>query len=952
MRRMVRMSCRLAALGVAGLALPALADEQPDYPPFEEVSKGYTQVVSTADGAPSLYTVWRREKDGQLLAELPQGWQGQKHFIALTLATGSAYAGLQSGDMYVYWRQYDKRLALIAPNISVRSTGDDESKAGVKHIFTDRVLLDLPIVAMGPHGQPVIDLDEMLVQRADVFYGGSARGNPALASVKVVKAFPQNVEVAFELPMSDGVLREIHYSISLIPDSTGYEPRRADERLGYFTTVFNDLGKADYKDQWVRYINRWHLEKRDPSLKLSPPKNPIVFYVDHTTPVRYRRFVREGTLYWNKAFEKVGIKDAIEVYYQDAATGAHMDKDPEDVRYNFIRWLNNDMGTAIGPSRVHPLTGQILDADIILTDGWIRHFWQQYNELLPEVAMEGMGPRELAWLADRPNWDPRLRLLPPAERREALARRAARGFQRFGGHPAANADPSFIGDDEFDGLGHVHSQKNGLCLAARGKAFDVALMRMHMEMADPELLGQDAEQGAGEGTVADTLDGIPDWFVGPLLADLVAHEVGHTLGLRHNFKASSVYPLSEINSTTMKGRKPYTGSVMDYNPLNINMNSGPVQGDWTMIDIGPYDMWVIEYGYTFESDLKPVLARCVEPELVYATDEDTWGPDPLARRYDFAADPYDYAVNLFRLAEYHRGRLLDKFVKDGESWSKARHGYDMTLGTQMQAISIMANWLGGSNVVRDKKGDPGNRAPVTPVSAQQQRKALKFVIDHTFNDAAFGLTPDLLSRLTVDKWWDEGGMDGIFEDPTWPVHDRIMGIQAAAMTMLLTPTRLERVLDNEYKVAPDQDALTIAEIMGTIKDAAWTEITRAPDRNYTARQPMISSLRRNLQREHLERLIDLSLPGAGFSAAYKPISNLATQQLRELHAQISGIVGEDASPNARLDPYTLSHLAEAKLRIAKALDAQYIYNTDAFGGVIYPAGVFLEDRQAPVTPKR
>ena len=66
-----------------------------------------------------------------------------------------------------------------------------------------------------------------------------------------------------------------------------------------------------------------------------------------------------------------------------------MDKDPEDVNYNFVRWLNNDIGMAIGPSRVHPLTGQILDADIILTDGWIRHYQKQFAESLPDVAMEG-----------------------------------------------------------------------------------------------------------------------------------------------------------------------------------------------------------------------------------------------------------------------------------------------------------------------------------------------------------------------------------------------------------------------------------------------------------------------------------------------------------------------------------------------------------------------------------
>ena len=108
------------------------------------------------------------------------------------------------------------------------------------------------------------------------------------------------------------------------------------------------------------YINRWHLQKRDSKLKLSPPKEPIRFYVEHTAPVRYRRWIKAGIDYWNKAFEKVGLVDAIVIEYQDASpdSRAHMEKDPEDVRYNFIRWLNNDVGTAIGPSRVHPETGR------------------------------------------------------------------------------------------------------------------------------------------------------------------------------------------------------------------------------------------------------------------------------------------------------------------------------------------------------------------------------------------------------------------------------------------------------------------------------------------------------------------------------------------------------------------------------------------------------------------
>ena len=73
---------------------------------------------------------------------------------------------------------------------------------------------------------------------------------------------------------------------------------------------------------------------------LDIPKEPIIFYIEHTVPVRYRRYVKEGILQWNEAFKKIGIDSAIEVYQQDEVTGAHMEKDPEDVRYNFIRWLN------------------------------------------------------------------------------------------------------------------------------------------------------------------------------------------------------------------------------------------------------------------------------------------------------------------------------------------------------------------------------------------------------------------------------------------------------------------------------------------------------------------------------------------------------------------------------------------------------------------------------------
>jgi hypothetical protein len=923
----------------------AAAAKKPDFPKFEDVTEGFEKVVSTMDGKPSLYTIWVRRKDNHMLAELPQGYAGQKHFIALTIASGENFAGLQAGQRYVYWKRYDKRLALIEPNIAVRSTGDQESKDSVERLFTDRVLLDVPILTLGHSGAPVIDMNALLLGQAAKFFGASRTSgiNPNLATIKTAKAFPHNVELGFEVPMAGGRLKTLHYSISLIPDDTGYKPRKADQRVGYFTTSYNDLGKFREEDKRARYINRWDLEKADPSLKLSPPKNPIVFYIEHTTPRRYRYWVKQGLLYWNKAFEKIGIRDAIVVYQQDAdkANPQHMEKDPEDVRYNFIRWLSNDAGTAIGPSRVHPLTGQILDADIILTDGWIRHYEKQFREVLPKLATEGFSPETLAWLNVHPNWDPRILIAPPSERPRLLAQRWRQISQPYGGHPAASVDPTLIGDDEYDGLIGCSSQVNGMCLAAEGKAMELALLRMTLDT-----LAAEAKDGGKPGEKKDDkekekkqkkeeekeqlLDGVPEKFIGPLVAELVAHEVGHTLGLRHNFKGSCVYTLQEIVSDKMKG-KPYSGSIMDYLPINMQIQDGKLVGDHTMVDIGPYDMWAIEYGYSFDKDLKPILGRVAEPELIYGTDEDTWGPDPRARRYDFSANPLDYAKSQMELAKYHRARLLEKFVQDGDSWAKAREGYEMTLGLQVRSLSMMANWIGGALLNRDKKGDKNARTPVEPVPVKTQREALAFVIENAFRDEAFGLTPDLLRHLSADQWLDESFL--LAGDADWPVHDRIMGIQSSVLTMLMNPDTFRLVYDNEQRSPEDQDMLTLPELLDTIGAAIWTELDSKPQQQATARKPWISSLRRNLQREYVERLIDLTLPEAGFTAAYKPISNLAVARLRDLKDRIARALEQ----KGLLDAYSAAHLSEAQLRIAKALDAQYIYEA---GGLKMPSTSF------------
>ncbi|MGQ0627514.1 MAG: zinc-dependent metalloprotease [Phycisphaerales bacterium] len=928
------------------------AGERPDFPPFGEVSKGYTK-VNGPPGDTTLLTLYQRDKDQQLLVEFPRDFGRQKHLIAMTISTGETFAGLQGPSVYAYWKRYDKRLALVAPQIQNRSTGDNESKIGVDRVFTDRVLLDVPILSMGPGGGPVIDGDALFAGQVMRFFGGggfmgsgAAGANPALATFKKCKAFKENIEIAFEMPTNGGLLKTFYYSIRNIPENSGYQPRAADERIGYFQTWYRDLGKFKEDEKWVRYINRWQIEKADPKLKMSPPKEPIVYYVEHTVPIRYRRYIRDGVQYWNKAFEKIGIVDAIEVRIQDKATGQHMDKDPEDSQFNFIRWVNNDISTAIGPSRVNPLTGQILDADVVLTDGWIRAFWTQSNELIPDIVMRGMSDETIAWLEQHPEWDPRVRLAPPPERdavRERLAgeyaaARQTRGVARYGGVgvPGGMEHQGSIADDLFAWGGRNPAISAANCMAAQGKSVDMAVMRMALEVMDLlEEAPQDEVKPEGKKDdekkdekkekkePQDLIDGIPEWFVGPSLADLVAHEVGHTLGLRHNFKASTAYSFKDINSEAFRGKRPYTTSVMDYNPVNVCLDKSLVQGDYMQINIGAYDFWAIEYGYG-TGDIKKIASRAAEPELQFGSDEDAGGMDASVRRYDLAANPLDYAKARLELAKNARGRILEKFVREGQSWSKARRGYQLTLGMQADAVSIMSNWVGAARVYRDRKGDPNGRPPIDVVPVEQQREALKFVIDTAFNDEAFGLTPDLIKYFTVDRAEDPGVGRS---DPEWPVHDQVAGVQASALTSLINPGQMRRVYDNEFRVPADKDTLTVAEVLDTVGKAVFGEIEKPGSGSYTNRQPMISSLRRNLQREFIERLIDLTLPGTMRGEASKPVSNLATAQLRALKSKI-----EDIAKKGNADMYTSAHLSEAAVRIGKALDAQYIYNTDKIGG--------------------
>lgn len=881
----------------AALAQGAPEGPKPEFPPFEQVSKDFEKVVSTADGSSSLYTVYINRKKNQMLAELNPQFAQQKIFIATSIAGGDRQTGWQWKDLYCYWKLNDDQLMLMEPNLLRQAKGgnqDAELRSSVQRTYADRVITSVKVLTYGPNRGPVIDLDDLLVRRSSIFTDRS--GNADLATIGKVRAFPENIEIPVTIPMAEGELTTIHYSISNIP-KTEYKPREADERIGYFLTVYKDFAKNDPTGQFTRYINRWPLAKRDPSLALSPPTEPIVFYIEHTVPVRYRRWVRDGILEWNKAFEKVGILQAIEVRQQDAQTGAFMDINPEDVRYNFFRWISSERAFAMGPSRVNPETGEILDADIIFDDAMLKNYALQYQTMVAAYGLNGVSPAALEFVKERPLWDPITPYMEKNPVRDEVMNDPTLS-------DAQKAD--LLGDPAPEERGRLLSrvvQQNLHCSCGQGIAMQMATANLAMQLMYTDMMADDKTP---------MIDGVPEEYLGTILKYITCHEVGHTLGLRHNFKASSWLDVGEY--VNRKG-VPNVGSVMDYVPIYVPPTAESKRGDWMPTTIGPYDYWAIEYGYGMDDGKRAeLLKRVAEKELQFATDEDTMGPDPLVARWDLGADPLDWSIARVELVNTLRTKLLDKAVKDGETWSLLRRAYEGLLNEQLGALSTAARYVGGVYVNRDRKGDPNSRDPLVAVEPAKQRKAIDFIVKNAFSDSAFDLRPEVLAKLASDKnrhWGNLGSMDEAFS-----IHTRVAQIQAFAMLYLMNADTLSRVYDNELRTPADQDAVTIPEVMGVVVKNVFSELDGKADGPFSNRKPMISSLRRNLQSELTNRLVDLAMRPARLP---QPVPAIAEYHLQQTLAKLTSAL--EKMPGDQLDEYTKVHLIDLKSSIEKALNS-------------------------------
>jgi hypothetical protein len=854
----------VAVLLSGGLASPAAAqDDGAKYAALIKDAKTQAGLIKT------------HQKDGKVYFEISGGNMNKDYIVAISIARGIAQGSVLGGmtwgfgdDWLWRFRKVDDDIQIVRRNVRFTAKGGSPEEKAVKLAYTDSVLYALPIAAKSG-GSYVIDVTPVFM--SDLPQISSALPGFSFSSQRstwaAVKSLEENVELEVEatyasgggrdidtVPDSRGATINVHYSISELP-STGYQPRLADDRVGYFLTAIKDFSKQGHEDQFVRYINRWDLQKADPSAELSPPKKPIIFWLEKTVPFKYRKAIRDGILEWNNAFEKVGFTSAIEVRQQPD----NAEWDPEDIRYNTFRWITSNAGFAMGPSRVNPINGQILDADIIFDADFIQVWREQYETFTPKgIAELTGGPLDIE---------------------------SYRAAQR--------AMPS-----------HLLGGRGCRCELHRGFSRELAFGSTWLA----------AQPGLSAATI--------DRLIEEGLKEVVMHEVGHTLGLRHNFKASTLHGLKDLHNTDKTGAVGVAASVMDYTPINL-APKGTKQGHFYSQTIGPYDYWAIEYGYKPFSggtegemkELQKVAARSGEPGLAYATDEDTRGidSDPLVNRFDLGDDPIAYARQLTDTVASLWPDLLKNVVKEGEGYQQARRSFGILLSQHGRGVFFASRYIGGVYVSRSHKGDKDAKPPFVVVEAEKQREALKLLEEQIFGDKPFNFPPELYNHLATSRWRHWGMEDR--ERVDYPVHEVIAMWQDRVLNQVLSSLTLERLHDAEVKVPADKDAFTVAELLERLTKAIFSELDTVQKGEFTVRKPAITSLRRNLQRDYLKRLSNLVL---GNSSAPHDCQTLAFAQLQELHQRMKQA---QERKDVKLDAYTKAHLAESSSRIEKVLAA-------------------------------
>ncbi|TLD71869.1 DUF5117 domain-containing protein [Phragmitibacter flavus] len=826
-------------------------DEEKD---DKKKKKTVAEVIKDCEEFPGLMRVWRDREKGTVYLYVTKEQLGRE-FIYFSheedgvVAAGS-FRGRFGDQSIIKISRHFGKVEFTRQNTAFYFDPSHPLARAAEANTSHALLAVEPIVAEDDKGVLIeggnLFLKETLLQVKPSVKEGkdSLLGKLSDSKTKItsIKNYPQNtaikVEYVYDTPLPpaskdgddervDGEFADrraisvtVQHSLIEMPKND-YEPRFDDARIGYFATKITDQTSTE-ATPWRDVIHRWDLRKKDPAAALSEPREPIVWWMENTTPMEFRDTIRSAALQWNKSFEKIGLKDVIVIKQQPDDA----DWDAGDIRYNVLRWTSspNPPFGGYGPSFVNPRTGQILGADIMLEFVFVK------NRLF------------------------------------------ARKLWSEAGLPKSSGD-------------HGHDASGVCCEAGlhvhQGVMFGQQMLRLR---------------------AADEVE--MDKMMKEALTMLVLHEIGHTLGLNHNFKASHLHGLKEVNDRALTERTGLTGSVMDYMPMNLGPDKER-QGQYYITNPGPYDDWAIDFGYSQalpnrEDEVKRLAAlagRSHEPQLMFGNDADDMRDpgkaiDPRAMIGDMSSDPIGYAVQRIGLVREANGKLMERFSSDEPSWQELTNAYLSLTTDQGYALTTISRYVGGMYVERAIPGQVKEKGslPLRPVEGKTQVAAMQALAKFAFAPDAWPMSGELLSHLQQQR----RGFEFFKESENPKPHERVLKIQQRLLEHLMHSNTQNRMVEsgllgNEYPVELMMADLTKAVMSGEAEGAA------------------ISTIRQNLQLDYVDRLIGI-LKGTKHMQA---VRSVALAQLRGIREQ----AGKVAGPNE-------AHFAHVLFKIDQALEVK------------------------------
>lgn len=369
------------------------------------------------------------------------------------------------------------------------------------------------------------------------------------------------------------------------------------------------------------------------------------------------------------------------------------------------------------------------------------------------------------------------------------------------------------------------------------------------------------------------------------IKELIMHEVGHTLGLNHNMKASQLFSPEQLNDAAFIKDKCLTGSVMDYTAINV-ADTKENQGHYFSTVVGPYDDWAIAYGYqpvSTKKELLDIASRSHQPELIFGNDADDMrspgkGIDPRVMTGDMSNDQITYSINRIELVNSMLPKLKSKYTQNGKSYQELRQAYYTLRSNYGRAADVISRFIGGVYVDRSMAGQDATLKPYTPVSYEDQKRAMTALATYSFAPNAYDAPKELYNYIALQR---RGyNFFGGPEDPK--IHNVVLNYQKNILNHILHPNTLQRITDsemygNEYK---------LSEFMTDLNNSIFKEDISGA----------VNSFRQNLQIMYTKRLIDMIDPASDASKRYSNASKaMALYNLNKINSWVSSKTGDVAT---------------------------------------------------------